>query len=82
MYVPNHGFVDSPEILREQLASFRRALENLVSEGRRLYAAGVPLQMAYRNINLGELQYWYRVANNMPDGLRNVHAEEEERKGK
>jgi cyclase len=82
MYVPNHGFVDSPEILREELAGFRRALENLVAEGRRLYAAGVPLQTAYRNINLGEFQYWYRAANNMPDGLRKVYAEEEERKGK
>jgi glyoxylase-like metal-dependent hydrolase (beta-lactamase superfamily II) len=82
MYVPNHGFVDSPEILREEIANFRRALENLVSEGRRLYAAGVPLQTAYRNINLGEFQYWYRAANNMPDGLRKVYAEEEERKGK
>lgn len=82
MYVPNHGFVDTPEILREELASFRRALENLVSEGRRLYAGGVPLQTAYRNINLGEFQYWYRAANNMPDGLRKVYAEEDEKKRK
>jgi cyclase len=80
MYVPNHGFVDSPDILKEEMLNLRRALENLVSEGRRLYAAGVPLQTAYRNINLGEFQYWFRAANNMPDGLRKVYSEEEEKK--
>jgi hypothetical protein len=75
MYVPNHGFVDSREVLNEELVNFRRALENLVSEGRRLHAAGTPLDTAYRNINLGEFQYWYRAANNMPDALRAVYLE-------
>ena len=75
MYVPDHGFVDSPEVLAEELVNFRRALENLVSEGRRLHAAKTPLETAYRNINLGEFQYWYRAANNMPDALRQVYLE-------
>ena len=73
LYVPDHGFVDSPQILREELTNFRRALENLVSESRRLHAAKVPLETAYRNINLGEFQYWYRAANNMPDAVRQVY---------
>lgn len=75
MYVPNHGFVDSPSVLNEELVNFRRALENLVAEGRRLHDAGVPLETAYRTINLGEFQYWYRAANNMPDALRQVYLE-------
>jgi glyoxylase-like metal-dependent hydrolase (beta-lactamase superfamily II) len=75
MYVPNHGFVDSREVLNEELVNFRRALENLVSESRRLHDAGVGLEAAYRNINLGEFQYWYRAANNMPDAVRNVYLE-------
>ena len=75
MYVPNHGFVDSREVLAEELVNFRRALENLVSECRRLHDAGIPLETAYRNINLGEFQYWYRAANNMPDAVRNVYLE-------
>jgi glyoxylase-like metal-dependent hydrolase (beta-lactamase superfamily II) len=75
LYVPDHGFVDSPDILREELTNFRRALENLVSESRRLHAAGVPLENAYRQINLGEFQYWYRAANNMPDAVRQVYLE-------
>ena len=75
MYVPDHGFVDSPEVLAEELVNFRRALENLVSESRRLHAAKVPLETAYRNINLGEFQYWYRAANNMPDAVRQTYLE-------
>ena len=75
MYVPNHGFVDSPQVLNEELVNFRRALENLVSEARRLHAAKVPLETAPRQMNLGEFQYWYRAANNMPDAVRNVYLE-------
>lgn len=74
-YVPNHGFIDGRDVLNEELVNFRRALENLVSEGRRLHDAGVPLETAYRTINLGEFQYWYRAANNMPDALRNLYLE-------
>ena len=75
MYVPNHGFVDGPQVLNEELVNFRRALENLVSEARRLHAAKVPLENAPRQMNLGEFQYWYRAANNMPDAVRNVYLE-------
>jgi len=74
-YVPAHGFVDSPDVLNEELVNFRRALENLVSEGRRLHDLGTPIDAAYRNINLGEFQYWYRAANNLPDALSQVYSE-------
>jgi glyoxylase-like metal-dependent hydrolase (beta-lactamase superfamily II) len=75
LYVPNHGFIDGPEVLNEEFVNFRRALESLVSEGRRLHDARVPLETAYRTINLGEFQYWYRAANNMPDAVRQIYAE-------
>jgi cyclase len=75
LVVPGHGFVDSPEVLREELVNFRRALENLVSESRRMKAANVAVENAPRGINLGEFQYWYRAANNMPDAVRQVYLE-------
>jgi len=77
--VPGHGFVDTPDVLREELAAFRRALENLVAESRRLHAAGVPIDAAPRQMNLGEFQYWYRAANNMPDAVRQTYLEIEGR---
>lgn len=75
VYVPNHGFVDSPAVLKEELENFRRALENLVSESRRLHDARVTLENAPRLINLGEFGYWYRAANNLPDAIRAVYLE-------
>ncbi len=75
MYVPNHGFVESPEILREALTNFRRSLENLVSETRRLHDQKVALENVPRLINLGEFQYWYRAANNLPDAVRQIYLE-------
>ena len=73
--VPGHGFVDSPDVLRQEVVNFRRALENLVAESRRMHAAKVPLENAPRTINLGEFQYWYRAANNVPDAVRQVYLE-------
>lgn len=75
--VPGHGFIDSPDVLREELINVRRALENLVSEGRRLHKAGVSLANVPRNISLGEFQYWYRATNNLPDAVRKVYLEAE-----
>jgi hypothetical protein len=55
--------------------NFRRALENLVAESRRMHMTNVPVDTAPRTINLGEFQYWYRAANNMPDAVRQVYLE-------
>lgn len=73
--VPGHGFVDSPAVLKEELVAFRRSLENLVAESRRLHDAKVPVEAAPRSINLGEFQYWYRAVNNVPDAIAQVYLE-------
>lgn len=75
LVVPDHGFIDSPAVLQEELVNFRRSLENLVAEGRRLHAAKVPVESAPRQINLGEFQYWYRAVNNVPDAIAQVYLE-------
>jgi glyoxylase-like metal-dependent hydrolase (beta-lactamase superfamily II) len=75
LYVPNHGFIDSPKVLNEEMDNFVRVMENLVSESRRLHAARVPVEDAPRQINLGEFQYWYRAANNLPDSIRQTYLE-------
>jgi len=41
-YIPGHGFVDSPAILKAELDTFRRSLEAVVAGGKRLHDAGVP----------------------------------------
>ena len=75
IYVPGHGFIDSPRVLKEELVNFRGALEKVVSEGYRLHAAGVPLGRGPRSVILGPFGYWTRAAHNLPDALARVYAE-------
>ncbi|MGB7218791.1 MAG: MBL fold metallo-hydrolase [Vicinamibacterales bacterium] len=75
IYVPGHGFIDSPGVLKEELVNFRLSLEKLVSEGYRLRAAGVPIARAPRSVILGSFGYWTRAAQNLPEALGRVYAE-------
>ena len=38
IYVPGHGFVDSPEVLAEELETYRRAVVQVIDEASRLHA--------------------------------------------
>ncbi len=73
--LPNHGFIDTPEILAEEFRNFMRALENLIEEGRAMYERGISAQRAPRLMNLGEFAYWYRAPNNLPDAVLQLYRE-------
>jgi len=75
IYVPGHGFIDSPRILKEELVNFRQSVEKIVAEGYRLHRAGVPLTRAPRSAILGPFGYWTRAAQNLPEALGRVYAE-------
>jgi len=75
LVLPNHGFIYPAEVLREELVSFRRCLENLISEASRMHAAGVPADQAPYRMNIGEFAYWYRAAANLPNAVAQVYRE-------
>ncbi len=75
VYVPGHGFIDSPRVMKEELVSFRQSVEKIVSEGYRLRTAGVPPARAARSAVLGPFGYWTRAAQNLPEALGRVYAE-------
>ena len=58
IYVPGHGFVDSPEVLAEELETYRRAMVQVIEEATRLHAAGVELDAAVEQADFGELESW------------------------
>ena len=58
IYVPGHGFVDSPEVLAEELETYRRAMVQVIDEATRLHAAGVELDDAVEQAEFGELESW------------------------
>jgi glyoxylase-like metal-dependent hydrolase (beta-lactamase superfamily II) len=77
--VPAHGFVDSADVLRQEMVNYRRALEQIVSEGARLHDAGVPIESAPAGANFGPFDSWTRAANNAFAALARVYMERDGR---
>jgi glyoxylase-like metal-dependent hydrolase (beta-lactamase superfamily II) len=75
VYVPAHGFVDSPAILKEEERNFHAALEQVIAEGRRLHDAKVPLANAVASASFGPLTGWTRYTDNVAGALGRVYAE-------
>jgi glyoxylase-like metal-dependent hydrolase (beta-lactamase superfamily II) len=74
-YVPAHGFVDDAATLKDELPIFRRAIETVYAEGKRLHDAGVSAEQAAAQANLGEFASWSVRETMAPGGLRRVYAE-------
>jgi glyoxylase-like metal-dependent hydrolase (beta-lactamase superfamily II) len=75
IYVPGHGFVDSPDRLKEELEVFRRALVTVIDEGRRLHAANVPIDDAITQARFGDLETWSLRSSQAATAIRRVYAE-------
>ena len=58
IYVPGHGFVDSPAVLEEELETYRQAVVQVIAEATRLHAAGLTLEEAVERADFGELEGW------------------------
>jgi len=75
VYVPGHGFVESPAILAEELETYRRALVQVIEEARRLHAAGLSVDEAVEQAQLGELQSWTLRSSQSATAIRRVYME-------
>jgi cyclase len=74
-YIPGHGFVDDRATLKAELDTFRRALEAVVAEGKRLHDAGVPEKDAEMQARFGEFDDWSIRAMMAPRAIARVYAE-------
>ena len=75
VYVPAHGFIDSPSILKEEERNYRSALERVVAEGRRLHDLRVPVDEAPAKADLGTFTTWTRKSENVAGALKRVYME-------
>jgi glyoxylase-like metal-dependent hydrolase (beta-lactamase superfamily II) len=75
IYVPAHGFIDSPAILKEEERNYRSALERVIAEGRRLHDAKVPVDEAASQADLGDFAGWTRRSENAAGALKRVYME-------
>jgi len=75
IYVPGHGFVEAPAVLREELERYRQAVVAVIEEAGRLYDEGVPLEEAMEVADFGELDAWSLRESQGPTAIRRVYAE-------
>jgi len=78
-YVPGHGFVDDAKTLREELGVYRRAMEQVIAEAKRLHDAGVPCERgaceAVAKGNWGDLKDWTLFQGQVEIAIRRVYDE-------
>ena len=75
IYVPGHGFVESPETLEEELETYRRAVEQVIAEARRLHDAGVSVEDAVEQAQFGNLEAWSLRASQGARAIQRVYLE-------
>lgn len=74
-FVPGHGFVDPADRLKEELEVFRKALVTVITEGRRLHAAGVPIDEAVAQARFGDLETWSLKQSQAATAIRRLYVE-------
>ncbi len=74
-FVPGHGFVDSPAILKEELETFRQAIVQVIAEARRLKAAGLDAEAAAAQAKFGDLEGWTLRSSQGAIAIRRVFLE-------
>ena len=74
-YVPGHGFVETPAILKEELEMARKALLQVIAEAKRLHSAGVPVEDAVKQAKFGDLETWTIRSSQGPIAIRRVYLE-------
>ena len=75
VYVPGHGFVESPAILKEELETYRRALQQVIAEARRLHKSGLGVEDAVAKANFGDLESWTLRQSQGATAIRRVYLE-------
>ena len=78
-YVPGHGFIEEPGPSRDELAEFRRALEAVIAEGKRLHALGLSAEDAVKQANWGAYREWFIADQQAPIAIRRIYDEIEGR---
>ncbi len=74
-YIPGHGFVEEPDVSREELAEYRQAVEAVIAEATRLHEAGLSADEAVEQADWGEYASWTIAGGQAPTALRKIFAE-------
>jgi len=75
IYIAGHGFTEQGPVSTEELHTYRKALEAVITEATRLYRAGVPVDQAVKQANWGEYASWTLASSQGPIAIRKVYEE-------
>ena len=75
MYVPGHGFVDSPGVLEQELETYRQAILIVIEEATRLHSQGLSVEEAQAQANMGELETWSLSSSQKARAIQQVYGE-------
>lgn len=75
VYVPGHGFVDSPTVLKEELETYREAMESVIAEATRLHDEGLSADEAVEQARFGPLEEWSLRSSQGAVAVRRVYME-------
>lgn len=75
VYVPGHGFVESPAILAEELETYRQAVVQVIAEATRLHEQGLTVEQAIEAADFGDLDTWSLRSSQGPTAIRRIFME-------
>jgi cyclase len=73
--IPGHGFVDSPEILKEEWFEYKKHLQVVLDEVTRLHKSGLSVDEAINRADFGPYNDWSGADSQGPVGIRRIYAE-------
>ena len=74
-FVPAHTAMNAPPLTRQTERDWRGSLERVISEGKRLHDAKVPVDDAPSRAEFGDYVGWWRRSENAAGALKRVYIE-------
>lgn len=74
-YVPGHGFIEEPAASREELIEYKKALQFVIAEVKRLHDRGLTADEAVKQANWGPYRDWFLSEQQGPIAVRKVYEE-------
>jgi len=75
LFVPGHGFIETPAVSREELVTFQQAVKAVIAEVTRLHKLGLSPEDAAKQANWGPYAEWFLREQQAPIAIRKVYDE-------
>jgi cyclase len=75
LYVPGHGFIEERKAAREELGEYRKAMQYVIDEVKRLHKLGLSAEDAIKQAQWGPYKDWYLSDSQAPIAVRKIYEE-------